>query len=163
AESLNVSARCGLRPNARQIRPTVDCDSPLAWAMPRVLQWVAWDGLVSRVRVTTFSTASSVTVRGAPGLGSSASPSNRPAPGRPLQPAGHEPAGPGADGGTANAQLLGHDLVGGPRGTGQDDPGAKGEALGTLGPVGPAGERLALVVGQRQLGFRACHTASVFS
>ena len=76
-DSLNVSARCGLSPNARQIRPTVDCDSPLRLAIPRVLQWVALVGLVSRVLVTTRSTSASVTVRGAPGRGSSTRPSSR--------------------------------------------------------------------------------------
>src|SRR5581483_7431647 len=76
-ESLNVSARCGLSPNARQIRPTADGDNPLARAIRRVLQWVALVGRVSSVRVTTRSTSASVTVRGAPGRGSSVSPSSR--------------------------------------------------------------------------------------
>jgi hypothetical protein len=40
-DSLNVSDRCGCGPNARQIRPTVVRPSPLATAIPRVLQWVA--------------------------------------------------------------------------------------------------------------------------
>src|SRR5207302_10203531 len=53
ADSLNVSARCGLSPNARQIRPTADWDIPVARAIRRVLQWVALAGLVSSVRVTT--------------------------------------------------------------------------------------------------------------
>ena len=46
-------------------------------AMARVLQCVACAGVVSRVRVTIRSTAASVTVRGAPGRGSSSSPSRR--------------------------------------------------------------------------------------
>ena len=37
-ESLNVSLRCGFSPKARQIRPMVDWDKPVASAIPRVLQ-----------------------------------------------------------------------------------------------------------------------------
>jgi len=46
-------------------------------SLPSVLQWVASAGLVSRVRVSTASTSASVTVRGAPGRGSSSNPSRR--------------------------------------------------------------------------------------
>src|SRR6267378_2087996 len=46
-------------------------------AMERVLHWVACDGGPSRVRVMRSTTISSVTVRGAPGRGSSTSPSRR--------------------------------------------------------------------------------------
>src|SRR5574340_742423 len=77
ADSLNVSVRCGCRPKARQMRCTVLRLTPLVCAMARVLQWVAWVGVVSRVWVTIRSTAASVTVRGAPGRGSSNSPSRR--------------------------------------------------------------------------------------
>ena len=35
AESLKVSARCGCKPNARQTRPTVDTDRPVALAIVR--------------------------------------------------------------------------------------------------------------------------------
>src|SRR3954469_20536378 len=52
-------------------------DSPTALAMPRVLHWVAALGFSSRVLVTTSSTRASVIVRGAPGRGSSVSPSRR--------------------------------------------------------------------------------------
>ena len=45
--------------------------------MARVLQCVASRGVVSKVSVTTRSTAASVTVRGAPGRGSSSNPSRR--------------------------------------------------------------------------------------
>src|SRR2546430_7247389 len=45
--------------------------------MARVLQCVASRGLVSSVSVTTSSTCASLTVRGAPGRGSSSSPSSR--------------------------------------------------------------------------------------
>src|SRR5262249_41736855 len=51
--------------------------SPLACAIERVLQCVASAGLVSSVRVSTRSTCASVIVRGAPGRGSSSSPSRR--------------------------------------------------------------------------------------
>ena len=64
-----------MRPNARQRRLMADCDRPEAFAIPRVLQWVAVAGLVSHVRVIARSTAASVTVRGAPGRGSSTRPS----------------------------------------------------------------------------------------
>jgi hypothetical protein len=75
----------GFNLNARQIRLTADWDIPAASAIPRVLQWVALAGLVSRVLVTTRSTAASVTVRGAPGRGSSTRPSSRLATNRFLQ------------------------------------------------------------------------------
>src|SRR3954452_23720156 len=52
-------------------------ESPTAWAIPRVLQWVAALGFCSRVLVTTSSTRASVILRGAPGRGSSVSPSRR--------------------------------------------------------------------------------------
>ncbi|VIO79095.1 hypothetical protein CI41S_66600 [Bradyrhizobium ivorense] len=44
--ALNVSSRCGWSPKARQMRCTVDTDRPLAFAMPRELQWVAFSGAV---------------------------------------------------------------------------------------------------------------------
>lgn len=62
-ESLKVSVRWGVTPQAR--------------AMVRVLQWVAPRGVVSRVRVITRATAASLIRRGAPGRGSSRSPSRR--------------------------------------------------------------------------------------
>src|SRR5581483_9410513 len=61
----------------RQIRWTVLRLSPQACAIARVLQWVASGGFVSSVRLSTASTAASVTVRGAPGRGSSSNPSRR--------------------------------------------------------------------------------------
>jgi len=36
--SFHVSTRCGLRPNARQIRDTADCDMPCDLAIDRVDQ-----------------------------------------------------------------------------------------------------------------------------
>jgi hypothetical protein len=70
-ESLKVSARCGCRPKARQMRWTLDTDMPEARAMPRELQWVAPLGVVSRVFAITASMCSSPMVRGVPERGSS--------------------------------------------------------------------------------------------
>ena len=47
-ESLQWRCRWGCKPNALQIRWTVDLDSPLACAMVRQLQWVAPSGVVFR-------------------------------------------------------------------------------------------------------------------
>ena len=69
--------RCGLSPNARQIRLIADCDLPTWRASDRVDQWVASVGVVSSVMTNTCSTCSSVMVRAAPGRGSSARPSSR--------------------------------------------------------------------------------------
>src|SRR5262245_30158299 len=77
ADSLNVSVRWGCSAKARQMRCTALRLSPLAVAIDRVLQWVASAGVVSRVRVITASTCASLIVRGAPGRGSSRSPSRR--------------------------------------------------------------------------------------
>jgi hypothetical protein len=76
-ESLKVSTRCGWSENAFQMRCTVEGASPAALAMPRELQCVRPAGSLSSVAVTTSATFSSVTVRGAPGRGSSRSPSSR--------------------------------------------------------------------------------------
>jgi hypothetical protein len=76
-DSLNVSLRCGCKLKARQIRLTVLWLRPHCRAIARVLQCVASRGVVSRVNVTTRSTAASVMVRGAPGRGSSSNPSSR--------------------------------------------------------------------------------------
>ncbi len=76
-DSLNVSVRCGCKQKARQIRCTDDADMPDAFAMPRVLQCVASEGLASSVLVTISSIRSSPILRGAPHLGSSPRPSRR--------------------------------------------------------------------------------------
>jgi hypothetical protein len=76
-DSLKVSTRWGLSPNARQIRLMADCDMPSWRARLRVDQWVASAGVVSKVVTSTCSICSSVMVRAAPGRGSSASPSSR--------------------------------------------------------------------------------------
>ena len=76
-ESLNDSVRCGCNPNACQIRPIVSVDNPTSRAIERRLQCVSPRGVVSSVLVTISSTRASVTLRGAPGRGSSSRPSNR--------------------------------------------------------------------------------------
>jgi hypothetical protein len=77
ADSLKGSVRCGLSPNAFQIRPIVDLLNPDRLAIDARDQCVASLGVSSRVATTTASTCSSVIVRGTPGRGSSTSPSSR--------------------------------------------------------------------------------------
>src|SRR5687768_13842196 len=48
-DSLNVSVRCGLSSNLRQIRPIVDFDNPLRRAIDARDQCVALAGVCSRV------------------------------------------------------------------------------------------------------------------
>ena len=70
-DNLKVSARCGCRPKARQMRCTLEVEMPLLRAIARELQWVAPSGMVSRVATTTASTLASSIERGTPGRGSS--------------------------------------------------------------------------------------------
>ena len=70
ADSLNVSARCGCRPKAPQMRQMVVCDSPASFAIERSDQWVASAGVVISVRSITPATCLSSMVRGRPGRGS---------------------------------------------------------------------------------------------
>ena len=74
-ESLNPSSRCGLSSNARQIRPIVERESPLRWAIFARDQCVAFAGVGSKVATTTSSTCSALMLGGRPGRGSSTSPS----------------------------------------------------------------------------------------
>ena len=76
-DSLKVSLRCGCSENARQMRCTVETDTPVALAIERVLQCVAAAGMVSSVVVTTSAIFSSPIWRGAPGRGASTRPSRR--------------------------------------------------------------------------------------
>jgi hypothetical protein len=76
-EMLKSSVRQGCRPNARQIRSTLEGEIPTRFASSRFDQCVAPWGNSSRVRTTTSSTWASVMVRGTPGRGSSARPSSR--------------------------------------------------------------------------------------
>jgi hypothetical protein len=55
-DGLKVSARCGCRPKACQMRTVPDCDIPLALAIVRVLQWVASLGFSCGVLAMTRST-----------------------------------------------------------------------------------------------------------
>jgi hypothetical protein len=75
-QSLNPSSRWGLSPNAFQIRPTVDFDSPDFSAIVDRDQCVAFFGVDSKVSTMTFSTWSTLIVAGRPGRGSSTSPSS---------------------------------------------------------------------------------------
>jgi len=59
------------------MRCTLETDSPLSFAMPRELQWVASRGRLSKVFTMVASMRTSSIVRGAPGLGSSRRPSTR--------------------------------------------------------------------------------------
>ena len=77
-DSFQVCTRCGLSPNARQIREIAVCDIPVALAIDRLDQCVSpFAGDSSSVLTITDSTCSSVIFRGAPGRGSSVSPSSR--------------------------------------------------------------------------------------
>lgn len=75
-ESLKVSSKWGLRPKACQMRTTEFCETPASAAMSRVLQCVAFLGLLSKVLTMISSILSSPMVRGAPGRGSSCKPSS---------------------------------------------------------------------------------------
>ena len=76
-DNLKVSARWGWRPKACQILTIDVWLMPMAAAIDRVDQWVASLGFSSRVFTMTASIWSSVTVRCAPGRGSSKRPSRR--------------------------------------------------------------------------------------
>ena len=65
--SFQVSTTWGLRPNARQIRETDDCDKPVSAAIDLVDQWLFWPRPFSvRVRVTRTSMLVGDLPRGAP-------------------------------------------------------------------------------------------------
>ena len=86
-DSLKVSVRWGLSPNARQIRLTADWVMPVAAAIDRVDQWVASGGrLLEGLDDHRLDPSSSSMLRGAPGRGSSTRPSRRSTlePGSPL-------------------------------------------------------------------------------
>src|SRR5829696_1304598 len=65
-DSLNVSARCGLRSTAFQIRPMLDRDNPVRSAIFARDQCVAFAGVDSTVATTTSSTCSAVIDDGRP-------------------------------------------------------------------------------------------------
>src|SRR4051794_35479975 len=74
-ESLNASVWCGLSPNARQMRLIALWLIPVAAAIERVDQCVAFASCSSNVFTITRSTSSSLIERGLPGRGSSWRPS----------------------------------------------------------------------------------------
>jgi hypothetical protein len=76
-ESLNISCRCGCKPNARQMRGTAVCDKPVSRAMLRLLQCVASAGTLSNVLAIDASTRASSIVQGVPGRDASKSPSSQ--------------------------------------------------------------------------------------
>ncbi len=77
-DSFQVCTACGLSPNASQIRETAVWFRPADLAIDLVDQWVSPFGdFCSSVAAITFSTCSSVIVRGRPGRGSSFSPASR--------------------------------------------------------------------------------------
>jgi hypothetical protein len=93
-ESSNASVWWGLSPNARQMRLTAVWLTPVARAIERVDQYVAFDGCSSSVLTITRSTASSPIERGLPGRGSSCSPSKPRSAKRPRQRPTVEPLQP---------------------------------------------------------------------
>jgi hypothetical protein len=101
-------------------RPTVDSDRPDSAAIDARDQWVAFFGVRSSVATTTASICSSPIVRGAPGRGSSTSPSRR----RSLKQRRHLPTVCGQI-----PQLGGDFLVSLADGAAQDDPAALGQVL----------------------------------
>src|SRR4051794_3134346 len=76
-DSLNVSARWGLSPKSRQIRPTEERLNPDRAAIEARDQWVASVGVCSRVATITSSTLSSVIDAFRPGRSSSTKLSKR--------------------------------------------------------------------------------------
>lgn len=76
--SFQVCTTWGFSPKARQIRDTAVWFRPAELAIDLVDQWVSpFGGCCSSVAAITFSTCSSVMVRGRPGRGSSVSPASR--------------------------------------------------------------------------------------
>ncbi len=75
--------------------------------------------------------------------------------GESFEAAFEEAFAPLADGDDVDAESRGDGLIVQALGTGQDDPGSCGEALGALGPGGPGFELVPLVVALGEGGFRA--------
>jgi hypothetical protein len=100
------------------VRLIVDWLSPVALAMARVDQCVAASGWLSSVRVSTFPTCRSLSLRGVPGRGSSSSPSRPPS------------------NGLGVAQTVGGQ---------QHDPGAHRQSLRSLGSTRPRVQLFALL------------------
>ena len=138
-ESLKVSTRWGFSPKARQIRLMADWLMPVALAIDRVDQWVASVGVSSKVFTITGSTSSSPMVRGAPGRGSSWSPSSR----RSMKRLRHLPTvGLDTPRRWATSMLLR------PSAHVEHDPATQCQRLCALGTACPTLERFTLVVAQ---------------
>ena len=137
--SLNVSARCGWSPNARQIRCTADCVRPTSAAIERVDQCVASLGALSK-RLGDHRIDHRV--------------GDRPRLSRPrlidqtVQPLGLKPPPPLRDRVAMHVQALG-DLAGPqPVGDQQHDPRALRERLRGRQPPRPRLQLLALSLGE---------------
>ena len=144
-DSFQVSTKCGLSPNARQIREIDDCDRPVALAMPRVDQCVSpLAGVCSSVFTMTSSTWSSLITREAPGRGSSVKPCKR----------FREPPPPPSDGLLPSPQRHRHILVGRSLRARQHDPRPKSQCLGRFRASRPPLQRVTLGLGQHQLSLR---------
>src|SRR4051812_19922065 len=105
------------------MRCTLDTDTPLAFAMPRELQCVAFWGTLSKVVTITASMRVSSIVRGAPERGSSRKPSTR---------CSSKTSAPFADRRAVQAQPDGHIFVLRAFRAGQHDPSPKRERLRRL-------------------------------
>ena len=55
-----MATRCGFKPAAAQMRPTLEGLMPIAAAIVARLQWVAWAGVAWAVLVSTASFTASV-------------------------------------------------------------------------------------------------------
>ena len=145
-DSLNVSWRCGLSPNARQIREIADWLIPVAAAIDRVDQCVASTGLDSRVLHDHLLDCL---------IGHRARRTGTRLVGQPLKPVLHKPGPPLADGDLVDPQQLGDRGVGVTLGAGQHDPRPQRQLLRRLRPTSPPLQRLPLLIGELKYSFRA--------
>ena len=144
-DSFQVCSRCGLRPNARQIREMADLAQPggaghrpgrpVGVVVGRRFPQRLGDHLLhllvgDRARATWPRLID-----------------------QPVQPATHEPTSPLGDRLRPDPQPLGPGLVGRAFRARQHDPAAQRQRLGGGGPTRPAHQRLALLVGQHQRRF----------
>jgi hypothetical protein len=65
-ERLNVRSRCGCSSCARQMRCTGPTEMPMALAIARPVQWVAWCGGTVHVNATAMAVAHRASRRGRP-------------------------------------------------------------------------------------------------
>jgi hypothetical protein len=147
-DTLKLSWRHGLRPNARQISETVVLEIPCLAASPRVDQWVSAPGVDSNVSTTTASMVASAIVRSAPGRGASHSPSRRSA-----SPFRHR--------GRVHPLAGGHLLVGVAISASQHDPRPLRQRLGRQVPSNPALQGLPFGVAQLDARRRSSWLAMV--